>query len=78
VDPDRIAALNVRVRAQLESGAFAADTLYLLNAESSAWAMRSLSPAADLFARVDGFVVLAPGWKRCAACQATGGIVPLR
>jgi hypothetical protein len=71
VDPRRVAALNARVRAQLESGAFEADTLYLLNAESSLWPTRGLDPATDLLGRVDGFVVLAPGWKRCAECRTT-------
>jgi hypothetical protein len=78
VDPRRLALLNARVRRQLESGAFEADTLYLLNGETYRWPLQSLDPAADLLGRVDGFVVLAPGWQRCATCRTTTEVVPVR
>jgi hypothetical protein len=78
VDPGRLAALNVGVRVQLESGAFEPATLYLLSDESTRWAGRSLDPAVDLLGRVDGFVVLAPGWQRCAECRATAGVAEVR
>jgi len=35
-------------------------------------------PAADLLGRVNGFVVLAPGWRRCAECRATPDVAAVR
>jgi hypothetical protein len=78
VDPRRLAVLNARVRQQLESGAFEADTLYILYGETYRWPLRSLDPAADLLGRVDGFVVLAPRWHRCATCRTTTEVAVVR
>lgn len=78
VDPDRLEALNARVRGQLESGAFEPATLYLLNDESTPLGRAEPGPAADLLGRVDGFVVLASGWQRCGECRATTDVAAVR
>lgn len=45
-------------------------TLYVLSAASALRMAERLDPAADAFGRVDGRIVLAPGWRTCAPCTA--------
>lgn len=55
---------------RLSSGEYAADSLYILNDDALELAVKSVRSDTDLLTRVDDFVVLAPGWKRCAQCLA--------
>lgn len=52
----------------LESGQYDADSLYILDDSVLADAAKSVNSETDLLTRVDGLVVLAPGWKRCSQC----------
>lgn len=52
----------------LESGQYDADSLYILDDSVLADAARYVNSETDLLTRVDGLVVLAPGWKRCSQC----------
>ncbi len=52
----------------LLTGQFEPDTLYLLEESRVAEAAMSLNAESDLLAKIDGFNVVAPGWKKCTSC----------
>lgn len=52
----------------LASGQYAADSLYILDARAAHQAAKTVNRQNDLLTRIDGLVVLAPGWKTCAQC----------
>ena len=52
----------------LASGKYDPDSLYLMDNRAMLRALGSVDTSADLFARIDGFTVLAPGWKQCSEC----------
>jgi len=57
-----------KARGMLDSGHYDADSLYILSDDVLADAAKSINSETDLLTRVDGLIVLAPGWKRCAQC----------
>jgi hypothetical protein len=59
-----------KARVALTTGNFDGDSLYILDAESLVEAVGHLDRSADLLARIDGFNVLAPGWKKCRDCRS--------
>jgi hypothetical protein len=62
----------------MASGKYDADSLYLLDERALIQSVRNINTQTDLFARIDGFTVLAPGWKQCGTClQASSQINPL-
>lgn len=52
----------------LASGKYEPDSLYLMDQRATLRALGTVDASADLFARIDGFTVLAPGWKKCSEC----------
>lgn len=68
VDPRALEGAQKRALAAVNTGRYEADSLYLLNPNLLASAARHIDPTTDLLARVDGFVLVAPGWKGCRAC----------
>jgi hypothetical protein len=58
-----------KARTALETGNFDQDSLYIMDESSFAEAARHFDPETDLLARIDGFNVLAPGWKTCGTCS---------
>jgi hypothetical protein len=52
----------------LASGRYDADSLYILDSRAELLAAQTINRQTDLLTRVDGLVVLAPGWKSCAQC----------
>ena len=52
----------------LKSGRYEADSLYILDESVFREAAVSVDHTTDVLARVDGFNILAPGWKKCADC----------
>jgi hypothetical protein len=55
---------------QLATGRYDPATLYILDDEALHQAAVTLNANTDVLAKVDGFNVLAPGWKQCADCPA--------
>ena len=53
----------------LRSGHYEADALYFLDPGVARQAASTLDPDSDVLARIDGFIVLAPGWTKCAGCR---------
>ncbi|MGE8096804.1 DUF6311 domain-containing protein [Pseudomonas fluorescens] len=52
----------------LVTGQFDPDSLYILDESAMLDVVKSVNSDTDLLARIDGLVVLAPGWKKCAEC----------
>lgn len=57
-------------RKMLETGQYDPDSLYILDETARLEAVKTVNSATDLLTRIDGMVVLAPGWKQCARCLA--------
>ncbi|WP_338800417.1 DUF6311 domain-containing protein [Pseudomonas sp. RSB 5.4] len=52
----------------IDSGKYQSDTLYVLEQRAALQAALNVDGASDALVRIDGFYVLAPGWRRCAEC----------
>ncbi|MFJ2363863.1 DUF6311 domain-containing protein [Pseudomonas sp. NPDC087697] len=52
----------------LETGQYDPDSLYILDENAMLEAVKNVHSETDLLVRIDGLVVLAPGWKQCAQC----------
>lgn len=52
----------------MATGKYDADSLYLLDDRALLQAAINVDTSKDLLTRIDGFTVLAPGWKQCSAC----------
>jgi hypothetical protein len=61
-----------KARETLLSGEYEADSLYFLDESILPQAALNFDSQRDLFAKIDGFYVIAPGWK-CRTCQAEKG-----
>ncbi|MFJ7793358.1 DUF6311 domain-containing protein [Pseudomonas sp. NPDC096950] len=59
-----------KTRRMLETGHYDSDSLYILDDNSMLEAAKTVNSDTDLLARIDGLVVLAPGWKHCTQCLA--------
>jgi hypothetical protein len=53
---------------RIATGRYDAGTLYVLDDSAFRLAALSIDPDSDVLLKVDGFNVLAPGWKRCINC----------
>lgn len=69
-------AANASVEAALRSGCFPTRTMYIVDADQRARVERAIDPTRDLLRRIDGVLVLAPGWFQPHACTAGGGVRP--
>jgi hypothetical protein len=69
VDTRKLKTAQQKAWAILGSGQYEPNALYVLDAAALKRAALNYDPEADLLARVDGFNVLAPGWKKCAVCR---------
>jgi len=69
IDAEGLAAAARDADARLGSGEYARDTLYIVADSAAVRAAANVNAAEDLFARIDGFNVLAPGWRACEACS---------
>lgn len=59
-----------KTRQMLETGQYDPDSLYILDENAMLDAVKTINSETDLLARIDGLVVLAPGWKPCTQCLA--------
>lgn len=69
VDPRALDAARARSEEAIRTGTFEPDTLYLLDSAHAVSVNKRLDPDEDLLALVDGFYVLAPGWRQRAASK---------
>jgi hypothetical protein len=67
------AASEKKHAATLTYGEFEPDSLYLLDETLLRQVAMVLDVKSDLLAQIDGFYVVAPGWKKCATCPKVFG-----
>jgi hypothetical protein len=68
IDPIKWANAQKKMAADIESGTYQPDSIYVLD---NGWALRallSLNPSRNMLTRVDGLNVLVPDYGRCGAC----------
>jgi hypothetical protein len=53
----------------LRTGKYEPDSLYVIEDNLVTHAVVHLNPEVDLLANINGFNVLAPGWKKCVECR---------
>lgn len=68
IDTEKLKQARETARKALASGRYRSDTLYIVDRALLGSALRSFDSTSDLLAKIDGFHVVAPGWKRCSAC----------
>lgn len=66
VDPRLLDAARARSEEAIRTGDFEPDTLYLLDNAHAVSVSQRIHTDSDLLALIDGFYVLAPGWKQRA------------
>jgi len=64
------AASEERIAQAVASGEWPGDTLFVLSEEVAQQASATLDRTRNFLARVDGVIVLAPGWAGCSDCGA--------
>lgn len=69
IDSKGIEQATVKRRDALDFGVFEADSLYFLDESQLLQVALNIDPNRDLLALIDGFGVLAPGWKSCSECR---------
>lgn len=68
LDAKKIGEANERYDAIFASGNYDPNVLYVLGDDLTIPVLLHINPEKDLFARIDGFNVLAPGWNHCVDC----------
>jgi uncharacterized membrane protein YjjB (DUF3815 family) len=61
----------------LKTGRYERDALYVFDDNAFRLASLSIDVSSDLIAKIDGFNVVAPGWKKCAECAFHGNDVQI-
>jgi len=67
-DETKLIAANAKYEAAIASGNYDPEALYIIDDERVMPVLLHLDPQKDLFAKIDGFNVLAPGWVACSTC----------
>jgi hypothetical protein len=67
-----------KARFAITTGNFEQDSLYILDTKSLELACDHLNRSSDLLARIDGFNVLAPNFKKCPECLFVGEEISCR
>src|SRR5690606_41983931 len=69
-------ALHERTLQRIAQGDYEPDTLYIVSDDVFDQAVRHGRRDVDLFARIDGYNVIAPGWLTCGPCPAVPPHLP--
>ena len=69
VDRAALESVGRKSALSLRTGAYDPDSLYIIDSSVLKQAALTLNLDADLLFQIDGFNVLAPGWKNCGECQ---------
>jgi len=68
VDSHKLDAMNVGFQKAIATGQYNPNALYIVDDEKVLPVLMHLDSSRDLFARINGINVIAPGWKVCASC----------
>jgi hypothetical protein len=69
VDEGRLQQANMGYMQTINSGVYDPNTLYIIESSLVFPVLAKLKSSSDLFMQIDGFNVLAPGWKTCDKCS---------
>lgn len=72
VSASRLERAIADCRSEIERGRYRGDSLYVIDADRIASVTATLDGESDLLSRIDGFLVLAPGWKRMRGMHVHG------
>ena len=70
MDSVRLKTLQNHTLRSLRQGTYNSDTLYIVEDKDIEKVIVAINADEDLFARIDGLNVLAPGWAKCSNCPA--------
>ena len=70
VDERKLILANDQFSQLIQSGKYNSETLYIFENSQILPVLMHLNKQRDLFIQVDGFNVLAPGWKQCGICDS--------
>lgn len=73
IDQTKLNNANDAFDTHLSTGELNQQSLYILDDSKVLPALLNLNHQYDLLAKIDNFVVLAPGWKTCASCLQVPG-----
>ncbi len=73
IDQTKLNNANDAFDTHLSTGELNQQSLYILDDSKVLPALLNLDRQNDLLAKIDNFVVLAPGWKTCASCLQVPG-----
>lgn len=73
IDQTKLSNSNSAFDTDLSSGELGQQSLYILDDSKVLPALLNINRQNDLLAKIDNFVVLAPGWKTCASCLQVPG-----
>jgi hypothetical protein len=68
VDERKVVSANDKYKTNLEAGHLDAKNLYIIPSWKQFSTVIKFDPEVDLLAKIDGYVVLAPGWNACSTC----------
>lgn len=69
IESEGLEKATLKRREALNSGVFESDSLYFLDEDQLLQVSYVIDPRRDLLALIDGFGVVAPGWKACSECS---------
>jgi hypothetical protein len=78
LDEDKLKVGNQKIDKQLRSGHLDTSALYVLGPWKQNPDPIKLDPKRDVLAKIDGFTVLAPGWKSCVSCPPIDPFLELK
>jgi hypothetical protein len=70
IDEDVLKDSQKKAIDTLTTGGFDPDTLYIIDDNKAYLATANINSRSDLFTKIDGFNVVAPGWNTCSTCNA--------
>jgi hypothetical protein len=84
IDSSALARAQSDAATSLSSGTYEPDSLYVIDERYLLRASANLRRESDLLVEIDGFNVLAPGWRKCSECPtisapeiSVGRVVPI-
>lgn len=69
VDAKKLSAAHKKAVAAVQQGLYETDSLYILDEVTVKSALMTINRNTDLLAKIDGYYVIAPGWKNCSECD---------
>ena len=75
-DYEKLNAANEKYNRIIDSGSYYPSALYILDDNKVLAAIKDINSSKDLFAKINGFNVVAPNWFKCSSCQTVPQDMP--